>query len=233
MVKNDLIMRNPLRVLEEKVPMPADGRFGALLARAGVGKTALLVQLALNALLKGQSVLHISLDDPVGKVALWYEEVLRNIETSYPGYQVPQLWEQVQPNRFIMTFKVEGFSVPKLEERLTDLIEQKIISPQVVIVDGLPFDAGHRDMLNELKALATRLHLTVWFTVLTHRHEAPGADGLPHQLDGVKDLFEVMVQLLPQDQIVQILLLKGAADDHGNTTLLTLDPHTMLVSGKA
>ena len=50
-----------------------------MLARAGVGKTAILVQLALNTLLKGKNVLHISLNDPVKKVGLWYKEVFRHL----------------------------------------------------------------------------------------------------------------------------------------------------------
>ena len=76
MMKNDLILRNPLRVMgfESEDILPAGG-FGAVLARAGVGKTAFLVQLAINALLRGKNVLHVSLSDPVRKVTLWYEEV--------------------------------------------------------------------------------------------------------------------------------------------------------------
>jgi ATP/maltotriose-dependent transcriptional regulator MalT len=42
-----------------------------VLAPAGVGKTAFLVQLALNAMLQEKNVLHISLDEPVTKVSLW------------------------------------------------------------------------------------------------------------------------------------------------------------------
>ena len=52
-------------VTEDILPQ---GGFGAVLARAGVGKTALLVQLALNTMLRDKNVLHISLNDPVNKV---------------------------------------------------------------------------------------------------------------------------------------------------------------------
>ena len=49
MLKKELILRNPLRQLgfETEDILPA-GAIGAVLAHAGVGKTALLVQLALN-----------------------------------------------------------------------------------------------------------------------------------------------------------------------------------------
>ena len=119
MLTNDLIQRNPLRLMgrdAEEILSPGD--FGAILARAGVGKTALLVQIALNTLLSGKNVLHVSLNDPVDKVTLWYREVFGNLSKTYDGRQIEQLWESLLPHRLIMTFKVEGFSVPKLEERL-------------------------------------------------------------------------------------------------------------------
>jgi hypothetical protein len=58
-----------------------------------------------------------------------------------------QLWDAILPHRFIMTFKVEGFSVPKLEERLTDLTEQGIFFPNMIILDGLPFTENVRSLL--------------------------------------------------------------------------------------
>src|SRR5210317_1320544 len=134
MLKKDLILRNPLRVMgSENDDILNSGQFGAVLARAGVGKTAFLVQLSLNALLRGKNVLHISLEDPVNKVSLWYQEVFNLITEQNKVDQINQLWESLLPHRFIMTFRVEGFSVPKLEARLSDLMEQNIFSPQMII----------------------------------------------------------------------------------------------------
>ena len=60
-----------------------------------------------------------------------------NIAASFNAAEIKDYWEKIQPYRFIMTFKVESFSVPKLEERLTDLMEQNIFKPHTVIIDGL------------------------------------------------------------------------------------------------
>ena len=69
MLKKELRLQNPLRFMErENEDILPEGGLGAVIARAGVGKTAILVQLALNTLLKGKNVLHISLNDPVKKV---------------------------------------------------------------------------------------------------------------------------------------------------------------------
>ena len=232
MLKNDLILRNPLRLLEaaDKEILPPGG-FGAVLARAGVGKTALIVQIALNTLLHQKNVLHISLNEPVGKVSLWYQEVFERLAQQYQVPQINQLWDAIIPHRFIMTFQVEGFSAPKLEERLTDLTTQNIFVPHMIIIDGLPFDQGATDDLQAIKSLAVSHNLPVWFTITTHRHEAPAEDGLPVQLAQANKLFDAAIKLQPDKDAILIRLLKGTPTDQGQM-LLTLDPETMLIQGK-
>lgn len=228
MLKNDTLARNPLNVigLDSDAGLPP-GSFGAILARAGVGKTAFAVQVAINAMLRGQHVLHLSLNDPVDKVTVWYREVFQHLAADLQVPQAGHVWEGLQPFRFIMTFKVEGFSVPKLEERWTDLAAQGIFTPRLLIVDGLPVEADCRDLLTQLQKLAQRRQTPAWLTIRTHRHETPGPDGLPPQLDGIADLFAVAVHLVPEGQDVRVKVLKGLP--HGASANLVLDPATMLV----
>jgi hypothetical protein len=229
MLKNDLILRNPLRLMgQEHEAIVPEGGFGAVLARAGVGKTALIVQVALDTMLRNKNVLHVSLDDPVEKVSLWYQEVLGSMAHQYHVRQLKELWESIQMNRFIMTFKVEGFSVPKLEERVKDLTEQQIFNPHMVIIDGLPFDESLRTPLEGLKAFSEKHRLHLWFTITTHRHEEPATSGLPIQLEPVADLFDAAIQLQPDGKKIHIRCLKGGSGDMDSIGQL-LDPSTMLI----
>jgi len=232
MLKKDLIMRNPLRMMGyENDDILNPGEFGAVLARAGVGKTAFLVQLSLNALLRGKNVLHISLEDPVNKVSLWYQEVFNLIADQYRVDQISPLWESLLPHRFIMTFRVEGFSVPKLEERLLDLMEQNIFSPQMMIVDGFPIDESGHQSLAKFKDLLKNHQMPAWFTIRTHRHEDPGPDGLPMQLAQLSDLFEIAIRLQPVGKEIHVKAVKGAESFSKNLDL-RLDPSTMLIKNK-
>ncbi len=232
MLKKDLLLRNPLRLMGyESEDILSKGGFGAVLARAGVGKTAFLVQLALNSMLRGQNVLHVSLDDPVKKVGLWYEEVLRNVASQYRVEQASQLWEAILPHRFIMTFKVESFTVPKLEERLADLTEQGIFFPQMTVIDGLPFDGTVGNILSELKSVAANHSMRAWFAVQTHRHEGRSQDGMPAALVSVADLFELIVELQPVEDQIHVRALKGKGASTAHPVLL-LDPSTMLIQEK-
>jgi hypothetical protein len=229
MQMNAVSLQNPLAMLGyDSEDIPQSGQFGAVLARAGVGKTAFLVQLALMSMLKGKNLLHISLDNPVTKVSLWYQEVFRHLIQHHRIKQSDRLWENLVRRRFIMTFRVEGFSVPKLKERLTDLTEQRIFAPQLIIIDGLPFDDAVRATLLDLKSLAHNHGVGVWFAVRTHRHEDPGPDGIPIQLAWVSDLFECAIQLVPVEKQVYVKALKGASAK-ASCADLRLDPATMLV----
>ncbi len=231
MLINDLILRNPLRLMQADSTEDAlrPGSFGAVLARAGVGKTALLVQLALNSMLEKKNVLHISLQDPVNKVSLWYTEVFGHIAQQYAVSQANELWDTLLPHRFIMTFQVEGFTVPKLEERVNDLSEQDIFTPHMIIIDGYPFEQGIGAALSELKEMAGKRGCHVWFTVRTHRHQAPEKSGLPRQLSDIAKLFDIILQLQPEGKDIHIKALKGPATGAGSSELF-LDPATMLIT---
>ncbi len=228
MVSNNLTLRHPLgRLLGNNTEIIQEGGFGAILAYAGVGKTALLIQLAIYNLLNNKNVLHISLNDPVKKVGLWYKEVFRNIVSQLGISDQQQIFEEMLPHRFIMTFEVEGFSVPKLEERLTDLMEQNIFRPNVILIDGLPFEVSQEESLLKLKSFAQNHSLEVWFTVRIHKGEEPS--GIPANFNSVEYLFEKLILIQPEGKGIQLKALKGGKSDSGVNELF-IDPTTMLVT---
>jgi hypothetical protein len=230
MIKNDLVLKHPLGFLKgSDGEIIQGGGFGIVMARAGVGKTAFIVQLAINNLLCDKKVLHIALKDSVKKVVVWYEEVFKNMSQAYQLESSEPLWESGLRNRFIMTFQIEEFSVPKLQERMADLAEQGIFEPEVVLIDGLPFDASSRKMLESLKSFTHEKRLKLWFTLTTHRHETDAPDGYPAVFSPVADLFDTAIQLIPEGKEVMVRTLTGEKDST-DQTVLRLNPSTMLIS---
>ncbi len=71
------LRRSPRTLLErDGHPGPGPGHLALVMARAGVGKTAFLVGIGIDALLSGQKVLHISLERTVEKIRDWYDDLL-------------------------------------------------------------------------------------------------------------------------------------------------------------
>jgi len=230
MQKEDLIKKNPLRVLNPLTPesLP-DHRMGLIMARAGLGKTAILVQIAMDSMLRGQKVLHVSIGEGLEKAKAWYEDVFKYIAGGFQLENASEVEEELMRNRMIMTFKEAAFSRPKLEERLNDLVYQNIFRPDIVVVDGYDFAQADYDSVMDLKEMMAAMNVQGWFSALRHREDnRKSAAGIPapcHEVDG---LFDTVIILQPEKEAILLNILKdeysGAA---GN--ILNLDPSTMMV----
>ena len=231
MTENKPVPQNPLKLLGlDSDDIFEDGGFGVIFARAGVGKTSFLVQLGLNAMLNGKKALHISLKDPVAKVNLWYKEVFRDAMNSYVETADKTLFETIQSRRFIMTFKADEFGAARLEERIAELADQNIFAPDMILIDGMSFDGDVTELLAGLKAMAKKRAVPVWFTMQTHRSEEDGKDEALIPFSELSDLFDVAVQLYPEDKNIHVKCLKGSASNTRSHVLL--DPATMLIKGE-
>ena len=223
MTEYESIDYNPLGIETDSIIKK--GSFAAVVARAGVGKTSFLVQIALSYMMNRKKVLHISLHDSVKKISLWYKETLNLLveQQIVDLHGVPM--DSLLPYRFIMTFKVDGFKLPGFVERYSDITEQEIFFPDVLIVDGLPLDETSQDLLKEIKAFALQNSLPVWFSGHIHRDEEPGADGTPSPFFHVADDFEVVIQLQPKEKKVYVDFIKGLT----NQSDIHVDPASMLI----
>jgi len=77
MGKEDLIANNPLRILGlDNKAEQATQSLGLVMARAGLGKTAILVQIAIDSMLRGNRVLHVSIDESIEKTRDRYDDIL-------------------------------------------------------------------------------------------------------------------------------------------------------------
>lgn len=234
MMIKELSERNPLRHLGLDMEiLKENGAFGAVMAPAGVGKTALLVQIALQAMMKKLSVFHVSLQDPVNKVTLWYDEILQDLTKTYPTDNVQDLREDILLHRFIMTFRVDDFSVPKLAERLNDLAVQNIFQPQILIIDGLHFNGKVAPFLAELKALAEKQNFFVWFALHIHRNEQQNQAGIPLSIEGLQQYFQVILKIEEKGDYMSLKAIKGEDQETAVDIELCLDPTTMLITDRA
>jgi hypothetical protein len=227
MTKKELIFKNPFGALGiDCDDMINDGELGAVMARAGIGKTSVAVQMALHAMACGKNVLHVSLDEPVKKVNVWYNEMFANLADLNRVEEPQSTYDEILPHRMTLTMNVDGFSVARLEERVNDLIEQGVFNPDMMIIDGYPFEEKNRSDMEELKGLTSSIGSFALFTVKTHRHEAPSENGLPVQLANIDDLFSTLLQIVPENNTIFVKSIKGPKS---GKEAAVLDPETMII----
>ncbi|MCK4838560.1 MAG: hypothetical protein KAS94_07125 [Desulfobulbaceae bacterium] len=233
MQKMDLADSNPLRIFAQDAEgNTVDKRMGLIMSRAGLGKTAILVQIALDSILRGNQVLHVSVGQSLDKTRAWYDDILKGIVADLKTEDSNELRELVLRNRLIMTFDEVTFSRPKLEERFNDLVAQDIFRPTCIIIDGFDFANTDQQTVADVKDMADSMGLQIWFSARCHREDDRLSDeGVPAPCHEVGSLFDtVLVIHADKDQPdLSLDVIKDSTGCVKSGKALELDPATYLV----
>jgi len=227
MLKKDLILKSPVSktIGFDNI---RDGKFGAVLSRAGVGKTSFLVQIALTQLLNDNKILHISLDDHMKKINLRYSDGYKNL-VNYIGYVDPQkavrVWEDIKSNEVGISYNENTFDIDKIRDYLKSFKKSDLALPTIMIIDGLNFDKDITEIFEGLESLYEEFSIFTWLSMKSHRDEALSEDGFPVQLENYKDRFDKAVFLLPVKNKIEAVILK---DGDRTNSKCKLDPSTMM-----
>ncbi len=133
------------------------GRVALVFAPPGVGKTALLVHLAVAAMDEGRPVLHVAVGDTVEHVRAHYDQLFHRWALSR------QQRLMLERRRMIHSQGVAGFSVDALRAHIELLATAGAFTPGMVVVDGLD-PAAVDAALPALRELAAALDVPVWLT---------------------------------------------------------------------
>lgn len=228
MENSEFVVNNPLRALglEEKSG-GVQAMMGLVIARAGLGKTAILVQFALDCMLLGNKVLHVSIGEGIDKTRAWYDDILSLLTDGEKIESIPEIMK----NRMIMTFKESSFSKALLEERLDDMVKQNIYKPECLIIDGYNFVENSKESLQGLRKFMNDRGLKmIWFSAVSHRDDNRiSADGVPAPCHEVGDLFETVLLINPVGDDMKLKIVKCDSCKLDPGTTLMLDPSTMLI----
>ncbi len=226
MADKDTSVKNPLQAIGLSTKKE-DGlqSMGLVMARAGLGKTAILVQFALDCMMNNNNVLHISIGEGVDKTRSWYDDIVKLLDVE--AVDLPELMSR----RMIMTFKESNFRKAVLAERVEDLVQQDIFKPECLVIDGFDFDAADRTKVEELRTFAQEIGIKMlWCSAVSHRgDDRVSAAGIPAPCHEVDDLFETALLIKPEGDEMQLKILKCEASAVDPGTILTLDPSTMLI----
>jgi hypothetical protein len=240
MYRKEVNERSPMRVFENSMHGGLGrGNIGVVASGPGVGKTPLLVQIALDDLLRDRRVLHISHKHTVDHIRTFYSEVFHDLALMARLEEPDAVMLDVERHRLIFSLVSKSDEQPisarggsdsptKLSEVIAFARDLAHFIPDVLIVDGFDLVRGTRESLVSLKQIAKDLNAEVWISANTQPLLA-GNQGIPAPLDQFADLVSAVVFLEPAEDRVQLKLLK----DHENTNLtdlrLRLDTPTMRI----
>lgn len=237
MYRKDVNERSPMRVFEKSMHGGLGrGNLGVVAARPGVGKTPLLVQIALDDLLRDRRVLHISHEHAVDHVRAYYDEIFHDLSLASNLADPESVKLEVERHRLIYSHitmappaSTGGGRSPIAKILQTVAFARDIahFEPDAIIIDGFDFAHATAEAVKALGDLAKERSIELWVSANAEASEKPGT--LPAPLDRFADLLDVVVFLAPERDVVRLQLLK----DHGNKDLgelnLRLDTHSMRI----
>ncbi len=229
---NDFIKVSPLKLLEmSSGDGLGKGNLGVLMARAGVGKTACLIHIALDMLFRKQRLVHVSLEDTPEKVTSYYNVIFSDLVKALEIKDETEGRMLLERNRMILAYLHKSFEINRLRKNLKNLTEQIDFVPDILIVDGVDFEKVSTETMEGFKKVAEEFDVEIWFSALSHRHIVEKNEkGVPYPCDRVDEFLSVIIQLDPSESGIFLKLIKDHDHEVKDGSSIRLDPNTFLAS---
>lgn len=211
MIRQEAILQSPLRILDRSIRGGlGKGHLGVIMAPAGVGKSACLVQIGLDALLRERPVLHVAIGQSVEHVSARYDALFDDLAERVDLADRRGVRAAIARRRLIWSSLDGAFGVRALDEALAAFEAHLGRGPSTILVDGFAWEEpGVADTIAAAKASAARVGAELWMTA---RDAGPGAAALAPRSapmsDGCAALVDVGVFLEPLGRRARLTLVK-------------------------
>jgi len=232
MLKEDLIKKSPVRILERGIEGGLKaGNIGVIASRKGIGKTSVLVQLALDKLLQGKKVVHVSFTTHTSYVISWYENIFTELAKRRALEHTGDVHDDLVKNRVIMNFNQEGVNTDQILRSLRAMIVDGGFAAESVIIDGFDFTRSSPEHLAQLAAFAKEMNLEIWYSC-TMIGEEPFVDkrNVPVILREFLDSIAVLIVLDPKPEFIHFLVVKDHGRMNPEDLQIKLDSKTLLIA---
>jgi len=216
MYRKEVNAHSPLRILEQSIHGGlGKGNLGLIMSRHGVGKTATLVQIGLDDLMRERDVLHITLEQTLKHVTAFYDALFDEMAHAESLRDAASVRESVMRRRAIKAL-AEGtaFTPERLDSALDFATRYVGVKPTALLIDGYGWQCKTVGAdLAAFKAVAKRIGAELWMTMTTPSGYVGGpGKSLPETVTGVEAVIDCAVYLEPRGNHVALRLVK----DHGN-----------------
>ena len=224
MVKQDLINFSPVRLFDGISDGGLkSGQLGLITAKKGLGKTSVLVQFGIDALIQDKPLVHVSFDQHSSNVITWYDNVLSEIGKKKNLGDTAALNESIVSNRIILNFNQENFSLPKVVNTIKALKEGGS-NISAIVIDGADLSKISADDIKAVADYVKSEKIIAWFS------DTNESAKLKETLDAGKlKYFAAVAHLASNGSNVELSVLKANDKEVENATL-KIDAKTMLIT---
>ena len=228
MIREQLTARNPLRILEKTLSGGLrPGGLGLVLAPAGVGKTAFLVQIGLDAIMRENKVLHVALGQNTDHVQAWYDALFNDMAGNRHDEEIEELRTSSARFRVLQTFADTAFSPQRLEQAVGLFLTHMNFKPDVILIDGFDWLCASNvriaAAIGAFRSCAHRNGAQLWMTAQPNTSLAMTASSpIMPPCGTYEELIDVAIYLEPAGTSVCVRVLKN----NGHDTIP--DPHLLI-----
>ena len=234
MLKEDLVKRSPIRIFEKSIHGGLKaGEIGIIVSPTGIGKTSVLVQLALDKLLQEKKVIHVSFTQHTHYVLSWYEDIFEEFISKRNLENEADVKNDIVKNRVLMNFNQDGISKEQIIRSLRAMIKDGGFAAESIIIDGFDFDRTGKERIADVKEFASELGLSVWYScTLKEGGNQYDKQNIPIVLKDYIDLIDVVIVLEPKQNHIEMSVSKDRDTYDTHAMAMRLDPKTLLISEK-
>lgn len=221
--------KSPVRLLEKALGGGLGrGKFGVVLSRTGVGKTGFLIGLAVDKLLQGRKVMHISTRETVESVRAYYDQMLQAMAEQLGLDNMMQRQLEMERGRHILVYNRETFTLDKLRQSVKFLRDDAGFQPDMVILDGTPrFEYSEDWEIRGVCELARETDAEFWACSNLHREGQELDDrGVPREVAWHEENIDVILGLQAHADHIRVQILKEHDSEQPANVHLELDPET-------
>jgi hypothetical protein len=232
MVKEELVQRSPIRIFEQSIHGGLKaGEIGIIASPNGVGKTSVLVQLALDKLLQSKKVIHVSFTQHTHYVLTWYEDIFDEFTSKKNLENADEIKNELVKNRVLMSFNQDGVSTDQMIKSLRAMILDGGFKADSVIIDGYDFSRIEKESITHVKDFATEMGISVWYSCSVNDGGGDRYDkeNIPLVLGGFIGSIDVVIVLEPKPDHVELSISKDRNSVISKSTAMKLDPKTLLI----
>jgi hypothetical protein len=206
------------------------GELGLIASPSGIGKTSVLVQLAMDKLLQNKKVIHVSFSQHTDYVLAWYEDIFDEFIKKKKLEKEEEVKNEIVKNRVLMKFNQEGITADQILRSLRAMIKDGGFAAECIIVDGYSFSSGDAERIAKVKDFAKEMDVAVWYSCTT-AGEAPFYDkrNIPLVVKEYAGLFGVIVVLDPKQDHIDFTVSRDRDVYNPEHMALKLDPKTLLI----